>query len=190
MFNACSTLLVWCQTSTSAVYTGFTARCSLQKCLNVASQTPSLLPFSFLAAKQSPPPRSCCHVAAEMADVSLTGEVWHLTTCFLQVISIIFFPIYLQAWRIAWMFARPKVTRPRPRRYIFKTETRLRRWTLKTETRPRRSIFPNSRDRDETETRPRRSTFKTEMRQDVPKNVWRLPRDWDVQDRDYIPDTT
>ena len=40
------------------------------------------------------------------------------------------------------------VTRPRPRRYIFKTETRPRRSTLKTETRPRR----------------RRSTFKTETR--------------------------
>jgi len=39
----------------------------------------------------------------------------------------------------------------RPRRYI-KTEMRPRRWTLRTETRPRRSIFPNSRDRDETET--------------------------------------
>ena len=47
---------------------------------------------------------------------------------------------------------KTKVTSPRPRRYIFKTETRPRRWTLKTEMRPRRSIFPNFRDRDETET--------------------------------------
>ena len=70
-----------------------------------------------------------------------------------------------------------KVTRPRPRRYIFKTKMRPRLWTLKTrrdwdgrffqtletktrprrstfktETRPRRSIFSNSQDRDETET--------------------------------------
>ena len=54
---------------------------------------------------------------------------------------------------------KTKVTRPRPRRYIFKTKTR-----------------------------PRRSTFKTETRRDVPKNVSRPSRDRDVQDRDYIPD--
>ena len=44
---------------------------------------------------------------------------------------------------------KTKVTRPRPRRCIFKTEMRLRRWTLKTETRC-------SKKRLETE------TFKTE----------------------------
>jgi len=66
-----------------------------------------------------------------------TGEVFHLTTCFLRVRSIIFFVIYLHCMHVH----KTKVTRPRQRRYIFKTETR-----------PRRSIFPNSRDRDETET--------------------------------------
>jgi len=46
---------------------------------------------------------------------TLTGEVCqvcHLTTCFLWVRSIIFFLIYPQAWCIAWMFTRPKVTKP------------------------------------------------------------------------------
>ena len=37
-----------------------------------------------------------------------TGEVYHLTNCFLWVKSIIFFIIYPQAWCIAWMFARLK----------------------------------------------------------------------------------
>ena len=91
-----------------------------------------------------------------------TGEVCHLTTCFLRVRSIIFFVIYLQAWCIAWMFTRLKSRdRDRDVNYIFKTETK-----------PRRSIFPNSRDRDET----RRS-----------KNVSRPSRDRAVEDRDYIP---
>jgi len=75
-----------------------------------------------------------------------TGEVCQLITCFLRVRSIIFFVIYSHCMHVH----KTKVTRPRPRRYIFKTETRPRRWTLKTETRPRRSIFPNSRDRHET----------------------------------------
>ena len=49
---------------------------------------------------------------------------------------------------------KTKVTRPRPRRYIFKTETR-----------PRRSIFPNSRDRDVQHSRPRRDeTFQKTSR--------------------------
>ena len=72
-----------------------------------------------------------------------TGEVSHFTTCFLRVRSIIFFMIYSHCMHIH----KTKVTRPRPRRYIFKTETR-----------------------------PRRSTFKTETRRDVPKNVSRPRR--------------
>ena len=60
----------------------------------------------------------------------------------------------------------------------------------------RRDVQPSRprRDRDvrffqtlETQTRPRRSNFKTETRLDVPKHVSRLPRERDVQDRDYIP---
>jgi len=43
------------------------------------------------------------------------------------------------------------------------------------------------RDRDVISSRPRCSAFKTETRRDDPKNVSRLPRDRDVQDRDYIP---
>ena len=43
--------------------------------------------------------------------------------------------------------------RPRPRHYIFKTETRPRRWTLKTETFDFSKLW-----------RPRRSTFKIETR--------------------------
>jgi len=38
--------------------------------------------------------------------------VCHLTTCFLRVRSIIFILIYRQAWCIAWIFTRPKVTKP------------------------------------------------------------------------------
>ena len=53
----------------------------------------------------------------------------------------------------------------------------------------------NPQDRDETKTfdffklsRPRRSTFKTETRpRCYKKTLSRPPRDWDVQDRDYIP---
>ena len=81
-----------------------------------------------------------------------TGEVCHLTNCFLRVRSIIFFVIYSHCMHVH----KTKVTRPR--RYIFKTKMRPRRWTLKTEMRPRRS------------------TFKTEMRRDVPKNVSRPSR--------------
>ena len=66
---------------------------------------------------------------------TLTGEVSHLTTCFVRVRSIIFFVIYSHCMHVH----KTKVTRPR--RYIFKTEMR-----------PRCSIFLNSRDRDETET--------------------------------------
>jgi len=43
---------------------------------------------------------------------TLTGDVCHLTSCFFWVRSIIFFLIYPQAWCIAWMFTRPKVTKP------------------------------------------------------------------------------
>ena len=46
---------------------------------------------------------------------TLTGEVCHLTTCFMRVRSIIFFLIYRQAWCIAWMLTRPKVTKPETR---------------------------------------------------------------------------
>jgi len=80
---------------------------------------------------------------------TLTGDVCHLlTTCFLRVRSIIFSLIYPQAWCIAWMFTSHETRDPRPRRYIFKTETR-----------------------------PRRSKKRLE--------TTRLPRDRDVQDRDY-----
>ena len=57
-----------------------------------------------------------------------TDEVSHLTTCFLQVRSIIFFVIYSHCMHVH----KTKVTRPR--RYIFKTETRPRRSTFETET--------------------------------------------------------
>jgi len=77
-----------------------------------------------------------------------TGDVCHLTTCFLQDRSIIFLVIYPQAWCIAWMFTRLK-SQYRDRDVI---SSRPRRWTLKTEMRSRRSIFPNSADRHETET--------------------------------------
>jgi len=83
-----------------------------------------------------------------------TGEVCRLTTCFLWVRSIILFLIYPQAWCIAWMLTRPKVTKP---------ETQDRDVIIfKTETRPRRSIFPNSRDRDVQTSRPRRSRKRLE----------------------------
>jgi len=99
-----------------------------------------------------------------------TGEVCHLTTCFLRVRSIIFFVIYSHCMHVH----KTKVTRPRPRR-----------WTLKTETRPRRSIFPNSRDKDETE------TFNLQDRDETfQKNVSRPSRDREIQDRDYIPDSS
>ena len=99
-----------------------------------------------------------------------TGEVSHLTTCFLRVRSIIFFVIYSHCMHVH----KTKVTRPRPRR-----------WTLKTETRPRRSIFPNSRDKDETE------TFNLQDRDETfQKNVSRPSRDREIQDRDYIPDSS
>jgi len=71
---------------------------------------------------------------------TLTGEVCHLTTCFLQVRYIIFFHGCSQDLKSR-----------NPRHYIFKTETR-----------PRHSIFPNSRDRHVHPSRPRRD-------QDVPK---------------------
>ena len=87
---------------------------------------------------------------------TLTGEVCHLTTCFLWVRSIIFLLIHLQAWCIAWMFTRPKVMKP---------ETLYLRDRDETET-------LNPQDRDETETfdfsklsRLRHSTFKTETLQ-------------------------
>ena len=84
----------------------------------------------------------------------------HLTTCFLRVRFIIFFVIYSHCMHVH----KTKVTRPRPRRYIFKTETRPRRSTLKTETR-RDVPKKTSRDRLETE------TFKTETTSLVPGNV-------------------
>ena len=125
-----------------------------------------------------------------------TGEVCHLTTCFFRFRYIIFFVIYSHFMHLH----KTKVTRPRPRRYIFKTEMRPRRWTLKTEMRPRRSIFSNSRDRDVEPSRPRRDrdvrffqtleteTFNLQDRDETfQKNVSRPPWDRDVQDRDYIP---
>ena len=73
-----------------------------------------------------------------------------LTTCFLRVRSIIFFLIYPQAWCIAWMLTRPKVTKP-------ETETLYLQDRDETET------F-NLQDRDETESRDRleTETFKTD----------------------------
>ena len=43
---------------------------------------------------------------------TLTGEVCHLTTCFLRVRSVIFFLIYPKARCIARMFTRIKLTKP------------------------------------------------------------------------------
>ena len=79
-----------------------------------------------------------------------TGEVCHLTTCFLRVRSIIFFVMYSHCMHVH----KIKVTRPRPRRYIFKTET----FDFSKLSRPRRdeTFQKTSRDRLETE------TFKTE----------------------------
>ena len=102
---------------------------------------------------------------------TLTGEVCHLTTCFLRVRSIIFFVIYPQAWCIAWMFTRLK-SRDRDRDVI---SSRLRRdWdvlffqTLETET------F-NLQDRDETRCSKKRletETFKTETTSLVALMKW------------------
>ena len=79
----------------------------------------------------------------------------HLTTCYLRVRSSIFFLIFPQAWYIAWMFTDLESPNPRPRRYIFKTETRTRRSIFQTlETEMRRDVQPS---------RPRQD-------RDVPKN--------------------
>jgi len=61
---------------------------------------------------------------------------WRLSleACFLQVRSIIFYMIYQQAWCFAWMFTRPKATKPcdwdiissRPRRSKKRLETASR----------------------------------------------------------------
>ena len=96
------------------------------------------------------------------------GEVSHLTTCFLRARSIIFFVMYSHCMHVH----KTKVRRPRPRRYIFKTETRSRP-----------SILPNSWDRHETK------TFNLQDRDETKrskKNVSRPPRDRDIQDRHYI----
>ena len=91
---------------------------------------------------------------------TLTGEVCHLTICFLRFRSIIFFLIYPQASCITWMFTRPKDTKPETlylqdrdetKRFDFSKLWRLRRSTFKTET-----FQTTSQDHLETE------TFKTE----------------------------
>ena len=64
-----------------------------------------------------------------------TGEICHLKTCFLRVRSIIFLVIYSHCMHVH----KTKVTRPRLRRYIFKTETRRSKKRLQTASRPRRS---------------------------------------------------
>ena len=98
-------------------------------------------------------------------------------------------------------------TETRPRRSTFKTETRPRR-SIFSNSQDRDETFNlqdreetetlNPQDRDETETfdfsklsRPKRGGDVQPVRlrrdRDVKKNVSRLPRDQDVQDRDYIP---
>jgi len=70
---------------------------------------------------------------------ALTGEVCHLTTCFLRVRSVIFFPICPQAWCIVWMFTRPKVTVPETRdRDVISSRPRRDRDVPKNVSRPPR----------------------------------------------------